>query len=101
MLELKSDAQVLLKRILIGGRDVVAYCSDTKNEQIGLYLYDENSGNFIAIKHYGYANPYQAGSLLQTADGGLVIIGTTYLAGRFSRIVLIKLSQKELGKIVP
>ena len=98
ILELKSDAQVFLKRITGQGTPVLAYNSDTKNAQIALHFYDPVSGNFRGSKHFGYSNPYEAGNFAQTSDGGLVVVGTTYVAGRFPRIVLIKISQEELNK---
>jgi hypothetical protein len=33
-----------------------------------------------------------------TKDGGLVVCGTTYVAGRFPRICLFKISAEELAK---
>lgn len=98
ILELKTDAQVVLKQIIGQGTPVMAYNSDTKNAQITLYFYDPTSGNFRGSKHFGYSNPYEAGNFIQTADGGLALVGTTYVAGRFPRIVLIKMSQEELNK---
>lgn len=98
ILELKPDAQVVLKQIVGQGTSVMAYNSDTKNAQITLYFYDPTSGNFRGSKHFGYSNPYETGNFVQTADGGLALVGTTYVAGRFPRIVLIKMSQEELNK---
>ncbi len=37
--------------------------------------------------------------LIQTADGGLAIIGTTTVASRFARIVLVKLSATDLANL--
>lgn len=98
ILELKPDAQVFLKNIVGQGVPVLAYNSDTKNAQIALYFYDPNSGSFRGSKHFGYSNPYEVGNFIQTLDGGLALVGTTYVAGRFPRIVLIKISQEELNK---
>jgi hypothetical protein len=98
ILELKPDAQVVLKQITGQGAPVMAYNSDTKNAQITLYFYDPSSGHFRGSKHFGYSNPYEAGNFIQTSDGGLALVGTTYVAGRFPRIVLIKMSQEELNK---
>ncbi|MDF2454592.1 MAG: hypothetical protein K0R51_585 [Cytophagaceae bacterium] len=98
ILELKPDAQVFLKRITGQGSPVLAYNSDTKNAQIAIYFYDPASGNFRGSKHFGYSNPYEVGNFIQTSDGGLAVVGTTYVAGRFPRIVLIKISKEEMNK---
>jgi hypothetical protein len=98
ILELKPDAPVVLKRIIGQGTPVMAYNSDTKNAQIALYFYDASTGNLRGSKYFGYSNPYEASNFIQTSDGGLAVVGTTYVAGRFPRIVLIKISQEELNK---
>lgn len=100
MLELSEDANVILKSVSINGRKILIYNSDTKSKQIGLFFYDENSGALLGTRYYGYSNPYEVGNFITTDDGGLAIVGTTYLAGRFARIVLIKISKEELEEII-
>jgi len=96
MLEFTPDAKVILKRLNLNGRNVLAYLTETKAKQISLYMYDENSGSLIKAKYFGYSNPYEAGNLVATSDGGIALVGTTYLAGRFPRIVLFKVPAEEL-----
>jgi hypothetical protein len=100
MLELSEDANVILKSVSIHGKKILIYNSDTKSKQIGLFFYDENNGSLLGTRYYGYSNPYEVGNFITTDDGGLAIVGTTYLAGRFARIVLIKISKEELENIV-
>jgi hypothetical protein len=100
MMELNENAKVVLKSIIINGRKILIYNSDTKSKQIALFFYEESSGTFLGSRHYGYSNPYEVGNFISTDDGGLAIVGTTYLAGRFPRIVLIKIGKEELEEIV-
>lgn len=100
MLEFSPDAKVELHKIQVRDRKILVFNTDTRSKQIGLYFYDESSGAFLGAKYFGYSNPYEAGSLTATSDGGLAIIGTTYLAGRFPRIALIKISKEELEEVV-
>ena len=47
--------------------------------------------------HYlGFSNPFEVASLIRTEDEGLLVCGTTYLAGRFPRICLFKLSKENV-----
>lgn len=94
--ELENNARIKIIRATLKGRNVVIYGSNTKSGQIGLYVYDEATGEFIASKYIGYSNPFEIGALVQTPEGDLTVSGTTYIAGRLPRICLIKIPQAEL-----
>jgi hypothetical protein len=98
--ELVPNANVRILRATAGERNVLIYGSDTQSKQIGLIFYDEATGEFIASKYLGFSNPYEVASLTQTEDDGLAVCGTTYLAGRFPRICIFKLSKDQLTDIV-
>ncbi len=94
--ELTPNATVKILRTTIDARKVVLYASDTRSKQIALFGYDEATGALVGTKYLGFSNPFEIASLTPTADGGLIVCGTTYVAGRFTRICLFKLSQEEL-----
>ena len=94
--ELIPNATVKILRTTIDARKVVIYASDTRSKQIALFGYDEATGALVGSKYLGFSNPFEIASLTATADGGLIVCGTTYVAGRFTRICLFKLSQEEL-----
>jgi hypothetical protein len=94
--ELIANASVKILRLTIGSKKVALYASDTQSKQIALFGYDESTGEFIGSKYLGFSNPFEIASLTPTADGGLAICGTTYVAGRFPRICLFKLSKDEI-----
>lgn len=94
--ELVANAPVKIIRLTVGTSKRVVYGSNTKSSQIGLFGYDEASGEFIGSRYLGFSNPFEIASLVPTQDGGLVICGTTYMAGRFPRICLFKLSAEEV-----
>lgn len=96
--ELVPNTNVRILRTTINEKPVVVFGSDTKSKQIGLYFYDEASGTLLGSRYLGFSNPFEIGNLIATEDGGLAVCGTTYLAGRFSRICLFKLSKEELSK---
>jgi len=96
--ELVPNAVVKIIRATILNKNVVIYASNTRSKQIGLFFYDESSGAFLGSRYFGFSNPYEVGNLIQTDDGGLAVCGTTYVAGRFGRICLFKVSKDELSK---
>ena len=94
--ELVPNAKVRILRATVDGKNVLIYGSDTKSKQIGLLFYDESTGDFISSRYLGFSNPFEVASLEQTSDEGLAVCGTTYLAGRFPRICIFKLSKDQL-----
>ncbi|MBX2966386.1 MAG: hypothetical protein KF845_09590 [Cyclobacteriaceae bacterium] len=97
--ELEPDAHVKILRTTINNKNVLVYGSNTRSKQIGLYFYDEATGIFITSKYLGFSNPFEIAQVISTDDGGLAVCGTTYVAGRFPRICLIKLHPDDLEKV--
>lgn len=97
--ELEPNARVKILRTSIHNKNVLVYGSNTRSKQIGLYFYDEATGTFITSKYLGFSNPFEIAQVISTEDGGLAVCGTTYVAGRFPRICLIKLHPDDLQKV--
>lgn len=95
--ELVPNANVRILRAKIDTENILIYGSDTKSKQIGLLFYEEATGTFISSRYLGFSNPFEIASLTQTSDEGLAVCGTTYVAGRFPRICIFKLSKEQLA----
>lgn len=100
MRELVPDANVHIDRVTIDSKNLLLYSTDVKSRQIALYFYDESSGELTGTMYLGFSNPYTLGRVVTTEDGGLAICGTTFIAGRFPRICLFKISKEELTQLV-
>lgn len=98
--ELQRNAKVKVLRSVLNLQNVLIYGSDTRSKQIGLLFYNELDGLFIGRRYLGFSNPFEIANLINTSDGGIAVCGTTYLAGRFPRICIFKLSNKELVDLV-
>jgi hypothetical protein len=98
--ELISETKVKILRTTVNQKNVLIYAADTETRQIGLYFYDEATGAFIGSKYLGFSNPFTIGNLINTEDGGIAVVGTTYLAGRFARLCIFKLSKEEVASNV-
>ncbi|NJO03563.1 MAG: hypothetical protein HC880_19455 [Bacteroidia bacterium] len=98
--ELVPDARILLKRVDVNGQPILLYASETRAKQIILLAYDAATGALLNTRRLGFSNPYEIGSFSATQDGGLVVVGTTFVAGRFPRICLFKLSPEDLQDLV-
>jgi hypothetical protein len=96
--ELVANAPIKILRAIIGTKKIALYGSNTRSTQIALYGYDESNGEFMGNHYLGFSNPFEIASIISSADGGLAICGTTYVAGRFPRICLFKLSKEEVTK---
>jgi hypothetical protein len=97
--ELRPDRRVPIRTMRVGGREVVAFAAPARNNQIAVFLFQAGTSNLRGRTYLGSTNPYVPNALLQTADGGLAVVGTTTVAGRFARIVLIKLSAGDLANL--
>lgn len=98
LLELQPNATVKLMTATINAKETILYGSNTRSNQIALYGYDKATGTFLGSRYLGFSNPFEMAAFTATSDGGLAVCGTTYVAGRFPRICLFKISKDELAK---
>lgn len=95
--ELIDNAPVKLKLLEIDGRSVLMYGSTTQSGQIILLAYSPETQELLGSKYLGFSNPFTFASFNLTEDNGLVVLGSTSVAGRFERFCLFKLSTEELA----
>ncbi len=94
--EMTPNAMVHSELIDVNGKSITLFATTTKAGEMLLYAYDALSGKLVGTHHLGNINPYEAVDFVDTSDGGLVILGNTFVNGRFSRITLTKLSEQEV-----
>jgi len=97
--ELTPDAPVVLKQIEVNNESITLYASNTKGNQVILMAFN-TLGDLLGTRYIGYSDPYEISSFIQTDDGGLAVVGTVYVAGRFARIFINKLSEGQLSSII-
>ena len=96
--ELVPDAPVEIRRLSINSSPVITFGSFTRNGQIVLHAFDETSGILLGSEYLGYGDQNTLSSFIGTSDGGIAVLGTTFVAGRFGRIVLYKLSTEQASQ---
>ena len=94
--EMVENANVRILRATINNKNVLIYATDTKSKQIGLLFYEESTGVFLSSRYLGFSNPFVIAGITQTSYGGMAVCGITYLANRFPRICIFKLSKDKL-----
>lgn len=72
------------------------FASESNGNQILLYFYENSTGEIAGIKQLGFLNPYTFSSIKVGEDNSILVLGTTFVAGRFERIALTKLSEREI-----
>jgi hypothetical protein len=95
--ELVPNANIRILKATIDNKETLVFAGDTKSKQIGLWFYDVATGELLSSRYLGFSNPFEIGNLIQTSDEGLAVCGTTYIAGRFARICMFKLSKSDLS----
>ncbi len=98
--ELSPNAKVIVKKRNIDTREAIVYGSDTKTNQLVLYAYNPETGALLDVKYLGQTYPYEMGSFTFTSDGGLAVLGKTFVAGRFPRLTVFKLTKDEVSGLV-
>jgi hypothetical protein len=96
--ELESESPVVIHNASNAERDLVIFGANTKGKQIALYGYDPTDGTFRGTRYIGFSNTFEIAAMASTTDNGLVVCGITYLAGRFPRICIFKLSSESIGE---
>lgn len=98
--ELSQNTPVRLITVSSNDQNAILFAANTHSKQIALLFYNQSDGSFMNSRYLGFSNPFEIGSVLQTADGGILIAGITYVAGRFPRICLFKLSKEDVTSIL-
>ena len=98
--EIDTDARIVVHEIDQNGLSVIVFGTHTKKRQLILFAYDKMSGDMLGTHYIGQASPYQMGDFASTEDGGIVLLAETFLAGRFSRPCLFKLSSEEVNAFI-
>lgn len=97
--EISSDARNVLKKIRLNNKDLIVHATESKNLETILNFYNE-SGTKITTKRIGSDSAYLLGNLIPTSDGGLMVLCHTFIAGRLSRLVFIKIPQEEIEQLI-
>lgn len=94
--ELSDNAPVKTMEMAIRGKAFLIVISETKSNKIVMFVYDPASGNLVGKKYFGNTNPYRIGDFIATSDKGIAILGQTYVNASFPRLVLFKVTEKEM-----
>ena len=98
--ELSQQAKFQIKKVSSAGKSTVIYGTETKNGQILLLAYDQANETLLGSRYLGFGQPYQMADFSTTKDGGLIVLGSTFITGRFARLALFKLSKTDLEMLV-
>ncbi|WPP50587.1 hypothetical protein [Catalinimonas niigatensis] len=98
--EIDARAPIIIKTYELQGREIIFYATHSKSKRIMLYAYDASDGSLLGVEYLGQTSPYEIGNITATADGGMMVLGKTYVAGRFPRICLFKLTKVEVLNLI-
>lgn len=100
MSELKPYTAAKIFSYATNGNTYTVFTSETKGNQIVLHFYNTTTGGIEGVHYIGYLNPYTFSSAKVTEDESILILGTTFVAGRFQRIILNKISKSEIKDVI-
>lgn len=98
MAELKSYTPTQIISYSTGSTYSI-FAAETKGRQVLLNFYTD-TGEIAGSHRIGYLNPFTFSSIRVGTDNSLLVLGTTFVAGRFERITLNKISESEVAGYV-
>ncbi len=100
MLEIDPNALVSIKKLTLNGKNIAIFASNTIQNQIAIYAYDNQTGNLLGSEYYGFSIACEFSDIITTNDGGLMMLGSAFVEGRFKRICMIKLAKSQTEAIL-
>jgi hypothetical protein len=98
--ELIPSKAVFTRRMRLNNKEIAFFVGSSKNNKIVLYCYNRATETRLNKKYFGHTHIYEASGLITTDEGGLAILGTTFVAAHLGRICLFKLSREELEEMI-
>lgn len=100
MAEVKPYTPTKIIRYSSESQDYTVFASESKGGQILLYFYNATSGEVAGVTQIGFLNPFTLSSIKATAENSITVVGTTFVAGRFERVTVTKLSKSEINSFL-
>jgi len=97
--ELKSNSIVEIIEYQLNNTNYIVAAAETEGRQIVLYFYDD-SGLLVNTKYIGFLNAFTLGDIAVTTDNSLLLLGSTYVGGRFERIFIEKISEIQMNTLL-
>ena len=94
--QLKSNAETKVVKYTYNDKDLIVYASTTKSDQIVLLFFNALTGKQLYTHYLGQGNPVEVKDLITTADGGLAVLGKTWINGQYQRVILFKIDKEQL-----
>lgn len=83
------------------GNPATIYAATTRSGRIVLLAYEGGTGNLVGTRYLGNEYAYELSAIRTTTlDDGLIIAGTTRVAGRYPRICLFKLNAQDMRDLL-
>lgn len=96
--EIKSNSSVKIIEYTLNENNYTVFAVETESRQIGLYFYEGQ--NLVATEYVGYLNGFNLGDITITDDNSILILASTYTAGRFERLFVRKIAEERIDEII-
>jgi hypothetical protein len=94
--EFKSRTRSSMEAWTNGSANGTFIAAETEARQVAIYCYS-TTGILQSIQRIGYINPYTISSIQTGVDGSLLVVGTTFVSGRFERMYFQKFHESEVA----
>lgn len=97
--ELRSNSRIKMTTYTLDQQNFMVCAGETESREIVLYVYDAE-GQLIDSKYIGNINSFNLGDIVVTADNSLLVLGSTFVAGRFERLFVQKISEIQMKDLI-
>lgn len=97
--EIKANSPTDIISYTLNEQTYTVVAAETESEQVVLYIYNLE-GTQIAAHYIGYINSFTLGDMSVSEDNSLLILGSTFTAGRFERLFVQQLSETRMQEII-
>lgn len=98
--EISNLEEVDVERLAINGKDLIIFSTSTKSNNAAFYAFHASSGAQAGSLYLGHTFPYTSPCISLNINGEPVVAAATEVAGKFSRLVLFKLSESQIAQLI-
>jgi len=89
--ELTYKARVIASKINVDSKEYTLFSSQTNTNSLVLFQYLTDADSLVTSHYHYFDHLVMVSDVIQTADQGVAILGSTYIQGKYQRPLLIKM----------
>lgn len=98
--ELTFNARVLSGKLILNDLPYLIFASQSNSNSMVIYIYEPESGKRVASIHRDFDTRIDVSDLKINSDGNILVLGKTFILGKYQRPVLVKVNSREIKDLL-